>query len=144
MNPKPVKLELWQIDLAIKQGWLNEFTEDGPSDYGVHHAIAALGWIGRVFKPNNKWHQFKKLTAWIFIAHDWDHWLGEFSGLTRLESNEAMGSQLEKDFPEFRSFYQGGTDSFSWMPHPKWGWRYGWTAKLNNYVKLHGELPEIK
>jgi len=140
----PHALTAAEIDAAIKQGWLNEFTEDGPSDYGLHHGIVALGWLVRPFRRNNKWRLFNKLTRHIFLNHDWDHWLGEWSGLTREQSNEKLGTNLARDFPEFRSFYQGGTDSFSWLPHPKWGWRYGWTKKLRLYVMAHGELPEIK
>jgi hypothetical protein len=140
----PRALSLVQRAFAIKQGWLNEFTEDGPSDYGVHHGIVALGWLVRPFRPKNKWRRFNHLTKEIFFRHDCDHWLGEWSGLTREQSNELMGRRLNIHFPEFSSFYEGGTNSFSWLPHPKWGWRYGWTKKLHDYVKEHGELPTIE
>ena len=112
-----------EIAWLVSVGYLKKFKSDGPTDFGAHILISALGWL--TFTRFRKWASVVRPAA---REHDWDYFLGELSGKSRAVADAHFHGKL-KDFPWLAEKYKkavtdGGNEGTGW-----WGWRYGWKDK---------------
>lgn len=118
-----------KIQKAISDGLLKPFSTDGPSDFGLHKVITWMSALGFSTKG------FSELVQELAHKHDKQHWLGDWSGVTREKSNQQFRDGLAKKYPKLSKVYWLGVAMFSHqaLPFP-WRWGYGW-----KYLKAPNE-----
>lgn len=110
-----------QIEMYIRLKMLRTYAECADNRCTDMRLSKLFGWFDE---------RIPAILEFACIDHDHDHWLGDWSGKTRLQSNTEFREAIAKTHPKIAELYFHGVQigSVAWSPFP-WRWGFGWRIK---------------